>query len=93
MAEQVADKNIVEIRKLLKGKNTIIGAELTLKSLKLGKVARIYLSANCSDKVKNSIEHYIKLTKVEVIQLKYLNDELGILCKKPFSISVLSVLK
>ena len=93
MAEQIADKNIVEIRKLLKGKNTLIGADETLKNLKLGKIIKIYLSANCSDKVKSAIGHYTTLSKVEVIQLKYLNDELGILCKKPFSISVLSVLK
>ncbi|MBU0629128.1 MAG: ribosomal L7Ae/L30e/S12e/Gadd45 family protein [Nanoarchaeota archaeon] len=93
MAEQIADKNIVEIRKLLKGKNALIGADETLKNLKLGRIIKIYLSANCSDKAKSAIDHYIKLNKVEVIQLKYLNDELGILCKKPFSISVLSVLK
>ena len=87
------DKNISEIRKLLKEESTIIGAERTLKNLKLGKISKIFLSSNCSEKTKDSIEHHSKLSNTEVIRLKYSNDELGILCKKSFSISVLSVPK
>lgn len=89
MAE--ADKQIAEIRKLLKGKNIIIGTEKTIKSLKLGKTKEIYLSSNCPENIINTIEHYSKLTKVSVVRLKHPSNELGILCKKPFSISVLSV--
>ena len=93
MAEKAVDKNIVELRKLLKGKGLIIGSERTLKNLRLGKISRVYISSNCALETKDSIEHYSKLSKAEVIKLKYPNDELGILCKKPFSISVLSVMK
>lgn len=91
MAEKIVDKEIAEIKKLLKAKNIIIGTERTLKGLKLGKISKVYLSANCSEKVKDSIEHYSKFGKVSVVKLKYPNDELGVLCKKPFSISVLGV--
>lgn len=91
MVEKVADKEIVEIRKLLKGKDIIIGSEKTLKNLKLGKISKVYLSSNCSEKVRDSIKHYSKLSKTSVVNLRCLNDELGILCKKPFSISVLGV--
>jgi len=93
MVEKVADKNIAEIRKLLKSKGIVIGTGRTLKNLKLGKVGKVYLSSNCSEKARESIEHYSKLGKAEIVKLKYPNDELGILCKKPFSISVLSVSK
>ncbi len=89
MAE--SDKNIAEIRKLLKQKNIIIGTEKTLKNLKLGKISKVYLSSNCQEKTINIIKHYSKLSKASLIRLKYPNDELGILCKKPFSISVLGV--
>jgi len=85
------DKNIAEIRKLLKQKNIIIGAGRTLKNLKLGKIKKVYLSSNCSEKTSQSIKHYSGLSKASVVKLKYPNDELGILCKKPFSISVLGV--
>jgi len=93
MAEKVADKEIVAIRKLLKGKGIIIGSEKTLKNLKLGKISKVYLSSNCPEKVKDSVEYYSKLSKASIVKLKYPNDELGVLCKKPFSISVLSVPK
>lgn len=88
-----AEKDISEIKKLLKQKNIIIGTERTLKNLKLGKIKNIYLSSNCSEKISKDINYYSKLSKVPVVKLKYPNDELGILCKKPFPISVLSVPK
>jgi large subunit ribosomal protein L30e len=91
MAVTKTDKNISEIRKLLKEKNIIIGTDRTLKNLKLGKIKKVYLSSNCSEKTRESIKHYSELSKASVVKLKYPNDELGILCKKPFSISVLGV--
>jgi large subunit ribosomal protein L30e len=93
MAEKATDKNIVEIKKLLKAKGITIGTEKALKGLKLGKISKIYLSSNCSDKTLESIDQYAKLSKAEIVKLDYPNDELGLLCKKPFSISVLSVPK
>ncbi|MEA2037140.1 MAG: ribosomal L7Ae/L30e/S12e/Gadd45 family protein [Nanoarchaeota archaeon] len=93
MVEKGSDKNITELRKLLKGKGAIIGTERTLKNLKLNKISKIYMSSNCADTTKSAIEHYSKENKVNVINLRYPNDELGVLCKKTFSISVLSVKK
>ena len=92
MAETV-DKDLAEVRKLMKGNKMIVGSERTLKNLKLGKIGRVYISSNCAEKTKGAIEHYSRLGKASVISLRYPNDELGILCKKQFSISVLSVLK
>ncbi|MBW2975781.1 ribosomal L7Ae/L30e/S12e/Gadd45 family protein [Candidatus Woesearchaeota archaeon] len=91
MAEKSKDKDINEIRKLLKGKKIIVGADRTMKSLKQGKVKKVYLSSNCSEKIEGCVDYYSKLGKVQVIRLKYPSDELGILCKKSFSISILSV--
>jgi|TARA_B100001971_G_C17994011_1_gene433795 large subunit ribosomal protein L30e len=91
--KQVIDKEVKEIKKLLKSKNLIIGTKRTMKYLKLGKISRIYLSSNCKDAVKSDLEYYNKISPVKIIKLKYPNDELGVLCKKPFFISVLSLLK
>lgn len=84
---------INEIKKALKNKKIIIGTERTIKNLRLGKISKVFLTSNCPEDVKKNIKYYSKLAKVEVIQLKQPNDELGALCKKPFSISVLSVIK
>ena len=91
--KQVVDKDIKEIKSLMKTKKLIIGTERTVKNIKLGKIDKVFLSANCSESVEEDINYYKKLGKFKIIKLKYPNDELGALCKKPFLISVLSVMK
>jgi len=93
MAKEKVDKTIKEIRALIESKKAVVGTQETIKNLKLGKVAKVYLTANCPDKLKEDVNYYSKLSKAEVVQLNYPNDELGVVCKKPFSISMLSVLK
>ncbi len=93
MAKKVADKIVTEIKGLLKTKKLIIGTEKTMKNLLLGKIERIFLSSNCPENIREDINYYSKLQTFGVIELKYPNDELGAICKKPFSISVLGVLK
>jgi large subunit ribosomal protein L30e len=82
-----------EIKKMLKEKNLVIGTERTIKNLKLGKVEKVIVTSNCSEKTQKDIEYYAGLGKAEVLKIKYPNEELGIMCKKPFAISVLSILK
>jgi len=82
-----------EIKKLIKAKKVIIGTQRTIKSLKLGKVDKVLLSSNCADRTVNDINYYAGISKAETIMVRYPNDELGVICKKPFSVSVLSILK
>ena len=82
-----------EIKKLLKAKSLVIGTEKTLKSLKLGRIEKVILSSNCPDKVAEDLNYYAGLSNVETVKVHYPNEELGVICKKPFSISVLSILK
>ncbi|MFH0868179.1 MAG: ribosomal L7Ae/L30e/S12e/Gadd45 family protein [Candidatus Woesearchaeota archaeon] len=82
-----------EIKKLIKGKKLVIGTERTIKNLKLGRIEKVIISSNCSETVLNDINRYAGLSKTETIKVVYPNTELGTICKKPFSISVLSILK
>lgn len=91
--KETTDKSIVEIKKLLKEKSLIMGKESAIKNAKLGKAEKVFLASNCSDKDREDINRYADSSGAEVIGLKQNNEELGIICKKPFSISVLSVLK
>jgi large subunit ribosomal protein L30e len=86
------DKNVEEINKNLGSGKAIIGANETLKNLRHSRVKKIFLSSNLADTVKEDIVHYADITKTEVVELNYPNDELGALCKKPFSVSVVSIL-
>ena len=82
-----------EIKKLIKAKNLVIGTQKTVKSLKLGKVDKVILSSNCAERTVNDINYYASLGNAETIRVRYPNDELGVICKKPFSVSVFSILK
>lgn len=93
MAKRKTADVVADIRKALEEKKVVIGAGITIKNLKLGKVELVYLSQNCSKNAAEDIEHYAKVGNIKVMKLSYPNDELGVLCKKPFSISVLSVLR
>lgn len=91
MATKEIDANISELKKLLKADKIVLGTERTLKLLKLGNATLVFISSNCPEDVKKDVEYYAKLSTVSVVHLKQPNDELGILCKKPYPVSVLSV--
>ena len=85
--------SLAEIKKMLKSGNVMVGTEKTLKNLKLGKVENVLVSSNCPAKIEKDINYYAGLTGTEIHKLEYPNDELGVICKKPFSISVLALVK
>ena len=49
----------------------------------------VYLASNCPQVVKEDVKHYANLYNIKVIEAKENNEELGVICKKHFSISVL----
>jgi len=73
-------------------KKLVIGTDATIKKMKLGKIAKVYLSKNCPKDVQAGLEKYSKMANIEMIPLEKSNEELGVVCKKPFSISVLGIL-
>ena len=79
-----------ELKKIVKAGNVILGTEKSVKSLRLEK---IMMSSNCPAGIEKDITYYAGLTGTEVHKLDFPNDELGIICKKPFSISVLAIVK
>ncbi len=82
---------ISDIKKGIKEKKAVIGTLQTIKNLKLGKLQKVVVTSNCPVSVKSDVEHYSKLSRCEIEYLEIPNDELGTLCKKPFSISVLGL--
>lgn len=91
MAKKVSD--IEEIKQALKDKKAVVGTERVLKELKKAKLSKIYAASNCREETLNSTMHDAKLQNVEVLMLKQPNDELGVLCKKPFLISIIGISK
>ena len=89
----VKKQESIDIKKELKTRKIVIGTKEVMKNLKLNKIEKIYLASNCNDNSKKELEYYSKLLKIPIIMLKQPNDELGLICKKQYFISMLGVLK
>jgi len=80
-----------QIKSAMKDGVAIIGEDRTLKLLREHKITKVFMAANVRQNVKDDLKHYAHLEHVELIELSLTNEELGTLCKKPFSISILGV--
>jgi len=79
------------LKEAIESKKIIIGKERTLKLLRKGSLQHVYIASNCPKNVKGDVSHYSNLFNIPISQLKENNEELGILCKKPFAISIIAV--
>jgi ribosomal protein L30E len=79
------------IRKRVEKGNVTLGTKETLLKLKLGELEAVYVTSNCPQVVIDEIQQNAGETKV--VELKETNKELGVLCKKPFFISIMGFLK
>ena len=84
---------IDEIKTIVKTDKAVIGTSETIKLLKQGRLAKVFITSNAPDEVKEDINHYAGIADVEVVDLPIPNNELGVICRKQFQISVMSVLK
>ncbi|MBS3113157.1 ribosomal L7Ae/L30e/S12e/Gadd45 family protein [Candidatus Woesearchaeota archaeon] len=82
---------ISKIKKALEEKRLIIGTERVLKSLKLSRLVEVFITSNSIPEVKDQINHFANLQKVTVTSLSMDNEELGVICKKPFSVNVVGI--
>lgn len=78
-----------ELKKALQEEKVIIGKDRVLKKLRIGKMEKVYLSSNCPLQARDDIKHLAKIHNIKVVEAKEDNEQLGVICKKPFSISVL----
>lgn len=86
--------SLEDIRKGIVPKEKIVlGSKRTIKYLKLGKISKVFLSKNAPEEIREDIKYYSKLGNIEVEELELNNEELGAILKKPFKVSVLSILK
>ena len=84
---------LADLKKVIATGKVVLGTSNTLKDIKTGKVASVYMSSNVPTDVKADITHYHSIGGFGLVQLETPNDELGTICRKSFSVSVLCVLK
>lgn len=82
-----------DIKKILKNENLIIGSDRVLKALRNNEMEKIYLASNAPPALADDIKHFAVMTHTDVEMTGVQNDELGVLCKKPFLISCIGLKK
>ncbi|MBT4935956.1 50S ribosomal protein L30 [Candidatus Woesearchaeota archaeon] len=92
MAKKDVDEQTKEIKKQLQEGKVQVGTESVIKGLKKGTLSKVFVAKNCPENVKSDIQHYVQLGNVELVELTMTNEELGVLCKKNFFVSVLGIL-
>ena len=81
--------NVVNFFSYLCQNKNIVSKE-DLEKIKLGKISNVFLAKDCNSTVREKILNYKKKSKLDVVELEINSAEIGALCKKQFSISVLS---
>jgi large subunit ribosomal protein L30e len=93
MAKKKISKELMDLKQEVTSGKAVIGTKSVLKNLKESKLIKIYLATNCPSDVRKDIEHYSALVKTPIVTLEIDNEEVGVLCKKYFFISVLGIKK
>lgn len=79
--------NEKEAQEIIGKRNGIIGAKLTLKSVKSGKVKAAILASNCPTSTKKKL----KSASIDIFKFKGSSRELGLACGKPFTVAVVGL--
>lgn len=83
--------SLEKLKQILKdNKKLTLGSDETLKKIKLGKVHTIFIAKDCKPLIKDRILSYKKGGDLEIFELDVTGADIGIICKKQFSISVIS---
>ena len=82
-----------EIKKVLKSENLVLGSDRVLKLLRENQMSQVLLASNAPAGVAEDVQRYAGLNGVAVEVLPVPNDELGVLCKKPFHIAAIGLKK
>lgn len=93
MVKSVPSELLVDIEKLIADGKAVLGSEQAIKLIKQGKLKSVIVASNCPEQAKRDIKYYCSLSSVKFEELSITNEELGAVCKKPFSVSVISIIK
>ena len=82
--------SLPELRRALKEEQLVYGTDNTIKNIKKGKTKTVFLAKNCPENVRNDLKHYNRIQPFTIYELEEPSDELALICKKKFAVSVLS---
>jgi len=82
-----------DIKEAMKEKKLVIGTRSTTKLMKRGGIKSVILPSNTPETIKRDIEHYSKVSPIEVKSFSGDSIQLGQICGKPFKIITIGIRK
>ncbi len=82
-----------EIKRGFVEKKIVLGTQRTLKALLKGSLVKVLVSSNCPDYVREKLKFLCSAGSVELLEAPNSSEEFGVMVKKPFLVSVLSLKK
>ncbi len=70
----------------------VLGAKETLKLVRLGKAKMAVVAANTPPDKKRDLKYYARLSGIPVYEYPGTSVELGALCGKPYTVSMLAII-
>ncbi len=80
-----------EIKSLVKSGKVILGLRKSLKAIKLGKARAVMVASKIPKELDDDIRYYAKLGNIPVITYPKTSVDLGLVCGKPFPVSVIAI--
>jgi large subunit ribosomal protein L30e len=80
-----------EIKLAISTGKVIFGRNKTMKLLMNGKLKAIVASSNLPKTVEQTLQHLAEIGKIKIIKFNGNATELGVICGKPFSVSMLAI--
>lgn len=85
------DQSIKDLLAFNKENRLILGAKVTEKAFKKGEAFKVFVATNCDELTLKKVNHYGKISNVEIVELDIDNQELGQKLGKPFLVSMVCV--
>ncbi|MFW6046712.1 MAG: ribosomal L7Ae/L30e/S12e/Gadd45 family protein [Candidatus Woesearchaeota archaeon] len=84
---------VEDIRKSINDEKLVIGKKEVIKNLKNKTLSKVFLAVNTPKEIVDDVEYYSSFSNVELVKTEKNNEELGVICKKSFGISVLGIME
>lgn len=91
--KQVIDDVAEMLKVKSQQKQLVVGLASVIKGIRQGKLAKVFLASNSPLKMKEDLVRYATLAQIPVQELPQTNEELGIICKKNFFVSVVGLIR
>ncbi|MBW2998588.1 ribosomal L7Ae/L30e/S12e/Gadd45 family protein [Candidatus Woesearchaeota archaeon] len=91
MAKKEISEDVLNIKKSMDNDKLVIGFNEVKKGLMSNELKQVYMASNTPESMIEDVDKLATISSTDVKKLKQANDDLGIVCKKPYFISVIGI--